>query len=128
MFRVLFPSVGAVVVFAIWVFAVFDVIATDEVLARNLPKGMWLIVVIFVPLVGSLAWLILGRPLYASWTPGGGQVTGPSERPRYVAPEDRPDFGRSAGGPSAEDLRRWEDDLSRRERELRRRDEDDASG
>ncbi|QGG94500.1 PLD nuclease N-terminal domain-containing protein [Actinomarinicola tropica] len=123
MFRVLFPSVGAIVVFAIWLFAVFDVISTDEVLVRNLPKVMWLVFVIFVPLVGSIAWLILGRPLYAGWQPGG-QTQG-APRPRYVAPEDRPDFGRSSPGPSAEDLRRWEDDLARREQELRRRDEDE---
>ena len=125
MFRVLFPSVGAIVVFAIWLFAIFDVISTDEVLVRNLPKVMWLVFVIFVPLVGSVAWLILGRPLYAGWQPGGHSHDAP--RSRYIPPEDRPDFGRASSGPSVDELRRWEDDLARREQELRRRDQEGDS-
>lgn len=124
MFRLLVPSLGGLIVFAVWLFAVFDVIATDDVLVRNLPKPLWLLLVIIVPLVGSIAWLVLGRPLYASWQPGG-QVSAEPRR-RFVAPEDRADFAeRPLPGPSAEDLRRWEDDLARREREIRG-DEDDG--
>jgi len=59
----LFGSVGSVVVLALWVFCLIDVITTDEHTCRNLPKGMWLIVVILLPLVGSVAWLVAGRPL-----------------------------------------------------------------
>lgn len=129
MFRLLGPGLGGVIVFALWLFAVFDVIATDEVLVRNLPKGLWLLLVIFVPLVGSVAWLIMGRPLYAGWQPGG--QTGPRPN-RYVAPEDRPEHTSrgappTSAGPSADDLRRWEDDLARREEELRRRQEGDPT-
>jgi hypothetical protein len=52
-----------VLMLALWIYCIFDVIASDDVLIRNLPKGMWLLIVIFLPDVGSLAWLLLGRPL-----------------------------------------------------------------
>jgi len=34
---------------ALWAFCVFDVIATQESVVRNLPKTLWLVIVIFVP-------------------------------------------------------------------------------
>jgi len=58
----LFGSVGSVVVLALWVFCLIDVITSDEHACRHLPKGLWLILVILLPLVGSLAWLVAGRP------------------------------------------------------------------
>jgi hypothetical protein len=55
---------------ALWVWAIFDVITADESLCRNLPKSVWLMVVIFLPTMGALAWLIVGRPEGASFRPG----------------------------------------------------------
>ena len=46
----------------LWLFCLFDVITTDEALCRNLPKIVWLIIVLLLPDIGSLAWLIAGRP------------------------------------------------------------------
>ena len=114
---------------ALWVFCVLDVIATDDALVRNLPKGMWLLIVIFLPDLGSLAWLLLGRPMYAGWRPGD-----TSRRPpkRYIGPEDRADFPsgpiRSAPPPRPvesreSELAAWEEQLRRREEELRRREQ-----
>lgn len=124
MLRLAVPTLGTIVVMGLWIFALLDVIQTDEILVRNLPKMMWLVLVIFIPLVGSLAWLIAGRPLYAGWAPGGETGQRPAAR---LAPEDRPDWGlRPGSGPtsaSSSELQRWEDDLARRERELRRRDQ-----
>ncbi len=101
---------------ALWLYCIFDVISTDEVLVRNLPKMAWLFIVIFLPDIGSIAWLALGRPVFAGWRPGG-----TAERPtrRVVGPEDRPDFPTSSTGDEAR-LKAWEDDLKRREQELRR--------
>ena len=100
-----------VLLLCLWIYCIFDVIATDEALARNLPKGFWLLIVIFLPDVGSLAWLLLGRPLFAGWRPGDTTRRTPK---RVIGPEDRPDF------PTAS-LEKWERDLRRREEELRRR-------
>ncbi len=52
-----------VMVMGLWVFCLIHVITTDESLVRNLPKTVWLILVVFLPAVGSVAWLIAGRPL-----------------------------------------------------------------
>lgn len=120
---------------ALWIYCIFDVIASDEALARNLPKGFWLLIVIFLPDIGSLAWLLLGRPLYAGWRPGDTTRRAPK---RVIGPEDRPDFPSArptrplpppaspAPLESHEDrLASWERDLRRREEELRRREQGD---
>jgi hypothetical protein len=52
----------SLVVLGLWIFCLVDVITTDESVCRNLPKMVWLILVVFLPLVGSLAWLLAGRP------------------------------------------------------------------
>jgi hypothetical protein len=107
---------------ALWIYCIFDVISTEEVLMRNLPKFAWLMIVFFLPDIGSIAWLALGRPPFAGWRPGD---TGVRPTRRVLGPEDRPDFPTSA--PADEDDRRrleaWEADLRRREQELRRREE-----
>ena len=50
------------VVLALWIFCLIDVISTDESLCRNLPKTLWLVLVVLLPAVGSIAWLVAGRP------------------------------------------------------------------
>ena len=107
---------------ALWIYCIFDVISTEEVLVRSLPKMAWLIIVIILPDIGSIAWLALGRPVFAGWRPG--DTSGQQTR-RVVGPEDREDFPsarqRGAGGPPDSDrLAEWEADLLRRERQLRR--------
>jgi hypothetical protein len=112
MLRVLGPGILGLVFLVLWIYCVFDVIATDESLMRNLPKVVWLLIVIFVPTIGSVAWLALGRPMYAGWRPGDTEVHPPARRP--VAPEDRADW-------SAARLADREAELRRREEELRKR-------
>lgn len=116
MIRLFGPGLVGLVMFALWIYALLDSISTDESLVRNLPKTFWIILILFVPGIGSIAWLMLGRPLYAGWRPGD-----TSTRPvrRVVAPEDDPRFlaDREA------ELRRREQELRRREEELRRREE-----
>ena len=51
-----------VVVFALWVFSLVDAIGTPADRIRNLPKAVWIILVLLFPLVGSIAWLVAGRP------------------------------------------------------------------
>jgi hypothetical protein len=105
MFRLFLPGIAGFVLFALWLFCIFDVIATDESLARNLPKMVWLLLVILVPTIGSIAWLALGRPRYAGLRPGRTDVRPPP--PRTVR--------------GLEDSEEWE-------RRRRRPDEPDAGG
>ena len=123
MFRLLGGGVIGFLLIALWIYCIFDVIATEEVLIRNLPKALWLLIVIFIPDIGSIAWLALGRPPFAGWRPGDTAMRPPR---RVVGPEDSPDFPTRRGPvPGPDDRQRleaWEADLRRREEELRRQE------
>lgn len=142
----IFEAEGLVLVLLVlfWVWALIDVIATDESEIRNLPKLLWLLIVLVLPDLGSLIWLLLGRPQHAGFWPGGSgastarrqagyKSTGPYGRdsaPRYLAEYDMSDR-RSAEldemldrqlQSSGRDLGEWEAELTRREQELKRRE------
>jgi hypothetical protein len=51
---------------------------------RNLPKWLWVLICLAVPIVGGLLYLVLGRPLGGPKTRGG--------KSRVVAPDDDPAF------------------------------------
>ena len=126
-------GVFGLIILGFWLWAIFDVITTDESLVRNLPKFVWLMIVIFLSSIGALAWLLLGRPENASFRLGDS-----SPRSRYVAPEDgsrwAEDHARRERYAAMDEeldrrieerrLREWEADLRRREADLERREED----
>lgn len=58
----LLDGVLGLIVIGLWIFCLLDVISTDEYVCRNLSKTWWIILVLFFPLVGSIAWLVAGRP------------------------------------------------------------------
>ena len=129
LFRLGAFGVVPIILLALWVYCILDVIATDDVLVRNLSKGVWLLIVIFLPDIGSLAWLLLGRPLYAGWRPGDTARRTPK---RVIGPEDRDDFPSGPHRPPPprpiesheNELAAWEEQLRRREEELRRREQE----
>jgi hypothetical protein len=82
-------GVVALLFFVFWIWALFDCIATDGALCRNLPKGVWLILVILLPDIGGVAWLLLGRPEKARWRPGSTDYAKPR---RPVGLEDSPQY------------------------------------
>lgn len=84
-------GVIAFVLFALWIWALIDCISTDSELIRNLPKGVWLIIVIILFDLGAILWLLLGRPANKHWRPATspGDYSAP-RRPRGV--EDGPHF------------------------------------
>jgi Phospholipase_D-nuclease N-terminal len=119
----------SLLVLALWVFCIFDVIGTEESLTRNLPKMIWLLIVIFVPPIGPLAWLIMGRPQNAGFSPGDTTTRAPGEtfgsrppRKRPLAPDDDPAFLAEIDERSKK-LKEWEEELKRREDELKRREQ-----
>ena len=66
----------------------------DEV--RHLQKTWWILLILFFPFVGSIAWLVAGRPVRAP------RRSGPHERSAGAFPEyDRP--GRFAAADPAAD-------------------------
>lgn len=123
MLRLGLPAILVVALMILWVYCILDVIATDAALIRNMPKMVWLVIVFFVPDIGSIAWLALGRPAYAGWRPGDTDYRSTAPRsPAVRGPEDDPRFSPRRDADAAQ-LQAWEDDLARRERELRRQGE-----
>lgn len=61
-----FDGALGIAVFCLWIFCLVDVIVTDESAARHLPKMLWLLVVLLLPLVGSILWLAAGKPRFQS--------------------------------------------------------------
>ena len=107
-----FDGAVGIAVFCLWIFCLVDVIVTDDSLCRHLPKMMWLLVVLLLPLVGSILWLAVGKPRVQSR----GYTTRPSstgfpeyERPgRHVAtnPDDDAEFLRQCRERAEEQRRR----------------------
>jgi len=126
-------GLGGVILLFLFVYAIVDIISTDESVIRNLPKFGWLLVVILVPALGALLWFMLGRPTGTSLRPGSTGTIG-NYRPRHPpaprrslppapkGPEDSPDFIAKLGDQQRR-LNAWEEDLRRREDELRRREQ-----
>ncbi|WP_157156037.1 MULTISPECIES: PLD nuclease N-terminal domain-containing protein [unclassified Diaminobutyricimonas] len=69
----------SLVLFCIVLAALIDIITKDNDQIRHLPKLTWVLLVIFLPLIGSIIWFTVGR--------------------EYSAPVSRGSFG---------DPRRWE--------------------
>ena len=57
MFQVIIP----VITLGLLIFALIDVITSDESQIKHLPKLVWVLLIVFLPLVGSIIWLITGK-------------------------------------------------------------------
>lgn len=119
----------ALIDLALLVIALIDCLSTDEYAVRNLPKVVWVFLILLFSPIGAIAWFVAGRPQRAAvgrggaWRPGNGFPE--SGRPRQPAPDDDPAFLRSLVEERRDDARlfaKWEADLRRREEELRRRE------
>jgi len=75
--------IAAIITLALMIFSIIDCSRTAENNIRSLPKWTWLVIIIFVPAIGSLAWIIAGRPK--------GNGRGRRKR-KIVPPDDNPDF------------------------------------
>lgn len=108
------------------VFCLIDCILADDARVRNLPKWGWILLIVVVPLIGAIAWLIGGRPLRYQARPPAQQTRWESPPPpRPLAPDDNPEFLARLKRENADHerlLKRWEEDLRRREEELRTQD------
>jgi Phospholipase_D-nuclease N-terminal len=73
---------------------------SDKRTIRRLPRALWVLVIVLVPLVGPVAWFGLGRPRKPLRLRPGWRVTvGLPDQPRTPAPDDDPDFLRSLDPP-----------------------------
>ena len=82
--------VGVLFLIAVYIYFIIDVLRTPSGQTRSLPRFVWLLVVVLIPLLGGLLWLALGRV----WpSPGArfGRRRGP------LAPDDDPSFLKQLG-------------------------------
>lgn len=49
------------VLLALWLFCIIDVITTPEQQMRNLPKAIWVLLVLILFDLGAIIWLVAGR-------------------------------------------------------------------
>lgn len=95
--------IGAVLAAAFWVFSIVDCAVQPPTRHRGVSKGMWLVIVILLPVIGGILWFTIGRRRANS----AGEI-------RIVAPDDDPEFLRSISK-SEQDarIRRLEEELAR---------------
>jgi hypothetical protein len=107
-------GVLALVEVVLLVYCVLNVITTPEGEVRNLPKLLWLLLVVVLPLVGGIAWLIAGRPQGPPRSlPRRGDEGTPSaqrrrEPPAVLRPDDDEAFLRSLRERAEQQRRRAE--------------------
>lgn len=90
--------------------------ALSALRVRNMPRALWVLVILLIPLFGPLAYVFWGRPK-APPREKGPVLRG---RPRPAAPDDDPDFLRSV---DTEQSRRDRELLAQWERDLEKNDE-----
>ncbi len=85
---------GAVLVLSLYAF--IDCILTPSALTRTLPKWLWVVLVVVVPVLGPVGWLLGGRPARVPVEAPAASAPAPRTRSRArrgpVAPDDDPAF------------------------------------
>lgn len=71
-----------IIIGLLMIYCVVEVAQAPPRAVRAMPKWMWAVAVICAPLIGSVCWLIWGRPTQETLNPRSGPQ----------APDDDPDF------------------------------------
>ena len=79
--------VGVLLALAVYIWFIVDVLRTPGSTVRTLPKFVWLLIVVLIPLLGGVLWFLGGRP----------RGQGRRRKRGPVAPDDDPAFLRQLG-------------------------------
>jgi hypothetical protein len=95
----------AVVLVIITVYALVDCSLLPRERIRGLPRWAWVLVILFVPVIGPVLWLLVGR---------GRRSAGIRRTTRTSAPDDDPDFLKNLGRRMSEEehIRKLEQELA----------------
>jgi hypothetical protein len=96
--------VGAVAVVAITVYTLIDCAWLPRQRIRALPRAVWLLLVLILPLIGAALWYVLGRAPASAGTADG----------RYRGPDDDPDFLGTVHSPRRSRSEKEQDDATLR--------------
>jgi hypothetical protein len=105
---------------ALAVYGLIDCLQTDPAEVPGPRRAIWLALIILLPVVGPVAWIVASRLRR--------HPQRPQQSPRIVAPDDNPDFLREIRDVDDRHermLEQWEEDLRRREDEMRRGEGED---
>ena len=78
--------VGGLAALAFAVYAIVDCALTQRDAVRALPRWIWVLLIVVLPVAGGVLWFLVGR--------GGVPAAPPA---RVTGPDDDPDFLRSTG-------------------------------
>ena len=94
--------VGLIIV-ALSIYAAIDSLMTDKRRTRGLPKPIWVMVILFLPVIGAVLWFTLGKDRGTS-----------SGVKRQTAPDDDPEFLKRLGSQKEQEerIRRLEQELA----------------
>lgn len=138
--RYIIPVTLGVVLF---VYGLIDCLRSEPGDVRSIPKPAWVLVIIFLNVIGVGLWFLFGRPQYTPAasgsnprynSPSNGQRNYPTSgsQPRSTAPDDDPEFLRNlavnrAQKLEAERLRKLKAELDAREAKLREQHPNDET-
>lgn len=115
--------------------ALISCLSAEEGQIKALPRIAWVIIILLFSPIGAIVFFVVGREHAGhpkqTWRPGSGfpEAQRPAGDRRPMAPDDDPVFLKQLSKQQAEDrelMRKWEDDLKRREEEMRKRDQPDG--
>jgi Phospholipase_D-nuclease N-terminal len=118
-----FDFVFGLLLLGFWLWALLDCIVSPRAEVRNLPKLVWLLLIVLLWVFGAAAWAILGRPPRGARGARTSGALGREGARRPVRADDLPpaapasDFGSMTDARSAELDRRieeWEAEQARR--------------
>jgi hypothetical protein len=91
------------VILAAYIFGIIDVVLTEERRVRALNKPLWIVLIIVLPIVGTLLWFLLGK-----------ERKDRDDERRQMAPDDDPSFLSSLRNDeeAEERIRRLEQELA----------------
>ena len=107
-----------IVALGLIIYSLIEASTTPRQQVRAMPKGVWILLIILIPLVGALLWLLLGRRRGSSVTGTGS--AGPAQRSRPRSPDDDAAFLHQLDVQRQQQARKAE--LDRREAQLRARE------
>lgn len=97
------------------IYSLIECLMTPRHQVRAMPKAVWILIIVLVPLVGALLWLFLGRRRGS--VGGSGTTGGPARPQRPQSPDDDAAFLRQLDVQRKQQSRQAE--LDRREAELK---------